>query len=173
MSRRHSIYLGLIALLVVANLWRAWLPAADEAGAARSPVFLAQDFHLRAAPPVAGAAPRRDLFRPVDGAAFLATPPRNGPATARPVRAVRAALPAPVAPVPAEPAVEVDPEVAAADAEFGRLRLLGVVFHAGNKRAYLARNRENIMAPIGLRKIAFVALVIMLLGVTSGMIGGM
>ncbi len=36
-----------------------------------------------------------------------------------------------------------------------------------------ARNRENIMAPIGLRKIAFVALVILLLGVTSGMIGGM
>lgn len=151
MSRRHSIYLGLIALLVVVNLWRAWLPAADEAGAAadRSPVFLAEDFHLRAAPPIARAAPRRDLFRPVDGAAFRATPPRSGPAIAKPARAVRTALPAPVASVAAEPAVEVDPEMAAADAEFGRLKLLGVVFHAGNKRAYLARNKENIIALAG------------------------
>jgi hypothetical protein len=151
MNRRYWIYFGLIALLVGVNFWRAWLPAADEAGAAaaRSPVFLAEDFHLRAAPPIARAAPRRDLFRPVDGVALRAAPPRTGPGIGRPVRAVRAAPPAQVPLVAAEVVAEVDVEVAAADAELGRLRLLGVVFHAGKKRAYLARDRENIIALAG------------------------
>jgi hypothetical protein len=150
MNRRHGIYLGLIALLVVVNLARWWLPAAKEAGAsaARSPIFLPQDFRLRTAPSIVRAAPLRDLFQPVDGAA-IRTPPRPGSAMAKPARAVRAAQPAPMLPVPAEAVVEVDVEIAAAEAELGRLKLLGVVFHAGKGRAYLALDRENIIALAG------------------------
>jgi hypothetical protein len=154
MNRRHRIYLGLIALLVVVNLGRWWLPDATEAGAAaaRGASFLPQDFRLRAAPSIVRAAPLRDLFQPADGAAILATPSRPA-AVAKTVSAVRAAEPAPaqVPPVPVEALVDVDVdvEVAAADAELGRLKLLGVVFHAGQGRAYLALDRENIIALAG------------------------
>jgi hypothetical protein len=153
MNRRHGIYLGLIALLVALNFGRWWLPAATEAGAsaARSPFFLPQDFRLRTAPSVVRAAPLRDLFQPADGAAIRATPPRSGSAVGKTVKAARAAEPAQVQvqPVAAEALVDVDVEVAAADAELGRLKLLGVVFHAGKGRAYLALDRENIIALAG------------------------
>lgn len=150
MNRRHGIYLGLIALLVVVNLGRWWLPAATEAGAAaaRGAFFLPQDFRLRTAPSIVRAAPRRDLFQPVGDAAIRATPPPPRAAVVKTISAARAAEPAQVQVQP-EALVEVDVEVAAADAELGRLKLLGVVFHAGKGRAYLALDRENIIALAG------------------------
>ena len=150
MNRRHRIYLGLIALLVVVNLGRWWLPGATEAGAAaaRGASFLPQDFRLRAAPSIVRAAPLRDLFQPADGAAILATPSRPA-ALGKTARAAAAPVQVPVQPVAIEALVGVDVDVAAADAELGRLKLLGVVFHAGQGRAYLALDRENIIALAG------------------------
>lgn len=133
MNRRYYIYVGLIALLVVINLGRWWLVSEndDEASAASSRVFQPEDFRLLVDLPATGN-PRRNLFQQHSGAKRL-MPTQNKPASV-------------VAQAPELPGqIEAD---AAADA-LGKLRLLGVVFRSGRGQAYLAMEKENVIAFAG------------------------
>lgn len=136
MNRRYSVYVGLIALLVVVNLGRWWLHSgngADES-AARSKVFLPEDFRVRVNFPAAGET-RRNLFQPMGAA------PTMPLAHAR--QAVAKAVPPPP---PADPA---QVEAEAARSRLGKLKLLGVVFRVGKGQAYLSQGRESVIALVG------------------------
>lgn len=134
MSRKHSGYLLVIVMLVLVNAWRwgAFGTAADKHDATHGKTLVAEDFrlHIDASGP---AGPVRDLFRPAGGEAAK---PR-----VRPVQAVIKAAP----PIP-------PPELATAtadSADLGKLKLLGVVFRAGKGQAYLAFDKENVIAHSG------------------------
>lgn len=133
MTRRYWLYGGVIAVLVAVNLGRWWLHGGAGSGtsASPSPAFLANDFRLRANVPATGEA-RRNLFAP------LAT----DLAVVRPARTMRAPQAAP------PPAVLSDVPSAAA-ASLGRLRLLGVVFRGGKAQAYLALDKQSVIAHSG------------------------
>ncbi len=138
MKRKYAVYYVLIAVLAVANAGRWWLAAkTDGADSARSRTFLPEDFRLRMDSPLAQSGPRRDLFQPGSGRAA------TGAAVMHPVHprvVAKAAIQAPPPP-PSET------ELAAA--ELGKLRLLGVVFRGGKGRAYLAMDKENVIALAG------------------------
>lgn len=135
MNRRHLVYGSVIAALLAINLLRWGVSARDgrEQEAARAQGFAPRDFQLRANFPVA-AEPRRNLFVPQAAGPAVPTPRADRP----PRREIPAAA-APVAPPAEAPAV----------AALGRLRLLGVVFRAGQGQAYLALDKDNVMAQRG------------------------
>ncbi len=141
MKRKYAIYYVLIAVLAVANIGRWWF-AAKTGGteSVRNQAFLPDDFRLRVDLPLAQSAPRRDLFQPGSlgrAAAARAITPHAVPA--RVTAKVQAPPPPPPPPSEAELAA----------AEFGKLRLLGVVFRKGKGRAYLAMDKENVIAQAG------------------------
>lgn len=138
MSRRYSVYLGLIAFLVLVILGRWWLNSGTEMGeggtaeaAAHGKVFLPEDFRLRVDFDTASV-PQRNLFQPQGSA----SPTRTMSIS----QAKAAAMPPP------------DPERnerEVADSELGQFRLLGVVFRAGKGQAYLALKKESVIAYAG------------------------
>lgn len=134
MTRRYSIYIGLIALLAVINVGRWSLHGTpwDKAANAHGKNFAPEDFRVRADSSAPLAAPRRDLF---DAAGKTSASPS--------VQVVkRPAVPAEVkhqAPDPNSATEE-------ASAELARFKLLGVVFRAGTGQAYVAHDKENVMA---------------------------
>jgi hypothetical protein len=139
MKRKYSIYVVLIALLAAVNLWR-WWPAGTGASEGRAPhnkVVLPEDFRLRVDAPLAPGAFRRDLFQAGHGMA--ATMIGLGHAAH-----VAAKPPAPSVPAFSQPA-----QAETADAELAKFKLLGVVFRAGRGHAYLALDKENMMAISG------------------------
>lgn len=133
MKRRYSMYLGLIALLVAANLGRWWLHSEKgaEISVASGKVFLPEDFRLHADLPAA-AEPRRNLFQPKSGAHRMTTTQNR--------QAMVAAQPK------AQPG---QIEAEAAGIGLGKLKLLGVVFRAGKGQAYLAMEKENVISFAG------------------------
>lgn len=135
MKRRYSIYLGLIALLVAINLARLWLYSGKvrEDTVVHGKVFLPEDFRLRVDLPAAGE-PHRNLFQPMSVTTRAAT------AHAGQAR-VKAMKPSPIKPVQNEAEPTVD--------KLGKLRLLGVVFRAGKGQAYLALDKETVIAFAG------------------------
>lgn len=134
MTWRHKIYLGVIALLGAINLGRWWLPEAPWQQGSR-PVanrYAPEDFQLHADSGAVRNTARRNLFEPAgrsEGGLILRT------------KSVSAAvkLQAPSLPTPAE----------TAGADLSRLKLLGVVFRAGAGQAYLAHDRESVLAHNG------------------------
>ena len=135
MKRRYLVYGSVIAALVLVNLVRWSLPGGPggDRSAARGTAWAAQDFRLRANVPAAREA-RRNLFAPQAAA----------PAAARVTRPVR---PAPIA-RPAAPLVA-PADMRSATAPLGRLRLLGVVFREGHGQAYLALEKDSVLARRG------------------------
>lgn len=134
MNRRYAIYLGLIAMLVVANLGRWWFYQDQASGisVAHGKGFQPEDFHLRVNSPVA-AAPLRDLFQPSDtGAALHVLHNKSAK-----VKAITPAI------KPA--AINAD----AIDNGLDKLKLLGVVFRAGKGQAYLAQDKVSVIAFTG------------------------
>lgn len=132
MKRRYSIYLGLIALLVAANLGRVWLHSGNgsEESVAHGKVFLPGDFRLRMDFPAAGE-PRRNLFQP------MSMTPRMTPTHVRQAKLKTVTQP------------PIKPEQSEAELAAGRLaklKLLGVVFRAGKGQAYLALDKESVIA---------------------------
>lgn len=135
MTRRYSIYLTLIAMLVAANLVRWWMHSEKgaEGSAAQGKVFLPEDFRLRMDFP-ATAVPRRNLFQPNDAAFPVARTPT------RRAMVKTAAQP---------PAQHEQIEAQAAGGALGKLKLLGVVFRDGKGRAYLSLDKESVIAFAG------------------------
>lgn len=134
MNRRHSVYLGLIALLVAVNLVRWWPHPGNGAGksAMRGNVYLPEDFRLRMDSSAAAGKLQRNLFQQKSGATRMA-PTQN-----------RQNM------VAAKPAAQPGQRIAeAAGGELGKLKLLGVVFRAGKGQAYLAMEKENVIAFAG------------------------
>lgn len=133
MSRRQRVYAVLIALLLLGNLLR-WGYTALGAGSGvgeGARTFEAREFELRASVPAA-AEPSRDLFA------------AQADAMPAPRAASRSAQPRPpIAPAP------LAPEVDAAAAGLGRLRLLGVVVREGRSQAYLALDKSSVIAQGG------------------------
>ena len=130
MKRQYSVYLGLIALLAVVNLWRWWPHpgTGTEESAARGKVFLPEDFRLRVDLPAA-IEPRRNLFQPRGGTFRTnTTHARQGVA---------------------QPPVLSGQNEAIAEGGLGKLKLLGVVFRAGKGQAYLALDKESVIAHAG------------------------
>src|SRR3989338_9246691 len=124
MTRRNSVYLALIALLVAVNLARWLMPSGKgaEASAAHSKVFLPEDFRLRMDFPAASAS-RRNLFQP-NGVASPMAKTHTGRMRLKAV---------------AQPPVQHEQnETKAADSVLGNLKLLCVVFRGGKGQAYLA-----------------------------------
>lgn len=144
MSRRYAIYLGLIALLAAINLGRWWLHAATEGrrAAESGKTFAPEDFRLRVGAATAPDGARRDLFQPFSRGMSM-TPQPEKP------RASKAVTRAQAQPQPQAQALPQPTEAEAAGAALGKLRLLGVVFRAGNWRAYLGLDKENIIALAG------------------------
>lgn len=140
MNRRYSVYLGLIAFLVLVILGRWWLNAGKVVSgmgvvesAAHGRIFLPEDFRLHVDIPVASE-PHRNLFQPKSGA-----PAMNTAHTRQPLVKVVAQPPANLGQSEAE----------TADGRLGKLRLLGVVFRAGRGQVYLALNKESVIAHAG------------------------
>lgn len=133
MKRRYSIYLGLIAILVAIIIGRWWIHAVKAGGASAThgKIFLPEDFRLRVESSDTLVAQRRNLFQPAGKVAMRIPLLRHGRATVNTV---------------VQPQLK---QAEAADAEFGKLKLLGVVFHAGRAQAYLALDKENVIALAG------------------------
>lgn len=133
MKRRYAVYLGLIALLVAINVGRLWLHSGKESEemAARGKVFMPEDFRLRVDIPSAEEGAGRNLFQPHGSASLMMI-------THSRKTAVKAGMQQPTPPVQAE-----------TEAGLGKLRLLGVVFHAGKRQAYLALDKESVIAVAG------------------------
>ncbi len=143
MSRRYRVYVGVIALLVVVNGARWWLQSPKEADGpvAHGGIFLPEDFRLRLDAPDTGTGATRDLFQSRGGRVASAEKPHG------PIRRVAAVpKPAPVKTTTPPPAPSVPAE---AESGLSKLRLLGVVFHAGQRQAYLAQDKENLIASAG------------------------
>lgn len=141
MNRRYQLYVGAIALLAAVNVGRWALHGATAEQAARERALLAEDFRLRVDVPN-GAGHGRDLFAPGGGNGTAHPGGRFGARrgfTGKPLAQRMAVLPA-SAP---------DPAQLMAQNGLGRLRLLGVVFHAGKRQAYLAQDKENCIAATG------------------------
>lgn len=134
MNRRYAIYLGLIALLILANLGRWWFyhGQAGDAAMAHGKGFQPEDFRLRVNSPVA-AEPYRDLFQP-SGSSSVQHASHNKPAKAKAV-------------IPATKPAANDADVI--DNGLGKLKLLGVVFRAGKGQAYLAQDKVSVIAFVG------------------------
>lgn len=139
MNRRHLIYGGLIALLAVVNVGRWWLGAAREDGAsmARGKAFFPDDFRLRVATGSGQDGPHRDLFQQATSVAVR----KPSPVAMVQPHVIRATATS-VAQVPPDP-----PEAQAPGS--ARLKLLGVVFRDGKGQAYLAADKENVIAMSG------------------------
>lgn len=141
MSRRYRIYAGLIALLAAVNVGRWVFAGARAEPASHERVLLAEDFRLRVDVPGA-AAHGRNLFAAGGSASGIGHSGREhagkGALAGRP--AVRPAT---------VPASGPEPANLVAENGLGRLRALGVVFHAGKRQAYLAQDKENAIAAAG------------------------
>jgi len=139
MNRRYSMYLGLIAFLVLILLGQRWLNSGKtEAGtasesAARGKMFLPEDFRLRVDFPE-GSEPHRNLFH------SRSNSPLKAAGHVRQVKVKTAPLP---------PIISGQSEAATADSGLNQLKLLGVVFRAGKGQIYLALNKENVIAHAG------------------------
>lgn len=134
MNRRYSVYLGLIALLVAVNLGRWWPHSGNgaERSAARGNVYLPEDFRLRMDSSAAAGKLQRNLFQPKSGSTRMVSAQNRQNMVA------------------AKPAAEAGQRIAeAAGNELGKLKLLGVVFRAGKGQAYLAMDKESVIAHAG------------------------
>ncbi len=138
MKRKYWTYVVVIALLAAINLWR-WWPAGSGASEGRAPhntkTFLPEDFRLRVDAPLAPGAFHRDLFLAGHGTAAK---------VAGSSHVMHVSVKPPTPPLPVQPA---NAEVG--DAELAKFKLLGVVFRAGRGHAYLALDKENMMALSG------------------------
>lgn len=129
MNRQKSVYAALVALLLGANIWYWWTPAAT--GVKREPRVVGQeeyrneDFRLRLGMAVDETAGRvqRDLFHP------------KVEVVKKPV-AVAAKPPEPPAKTPEELAQE------SARAELAQYKLVGVVFRNGKGQAFIVRGDQ-------------------------------
>jgi hypothetical protein len=133
MTRRYSVYLGLIALLAVVNFGRWWLHSGSADVSAREKVMLPEDFRVRVNFPAAGGEMRRNLFQPGGGTPVATANVRK--------TTVRSVTPPPAAPAPNEAEV--------AYSRLGKLKLLGVVFRNGKGQVYLAQDKESVIALVG------------------------
>lgn len=142
MNPRYRIYVGAIALLAAVNLGRWVLHGATGERAASERTPLAQDFRLHVDVPN-GVGRGRDLFA---GAGSVAGWTGSGGAFSVRRRVARRPVVKKVAlqPVSAPGAAQL-----MAQNGLSRLRLLGVVFHAGKRQAYLAQDKENCIAAAG------------------------
>lgn len=132
MNRRYGIYFGLIGLLVVVNLGRWWWRMDDGQRATREKTFAPEDFRLRVDVPDAGAS-GRNLFA-AGGYSRTA-----GEGSARKVAHDEPSTTVVAGPLPQAETVS----------GIGRLKLLGVVFHGGKRQAYLALEKDNVIADSG------------------------
>lgn len=134
MNRRYAIYLGVIALLALANIARWVWYSSNGAPASGDKAFQPEDFRLRVDIPDEGVQ-GRNLFLAQGGVS------RGEARGGTPVRLTARATPA---------AMKIAaPEPAAPESGIGKFRLLGVVFHGGKGQAYLALDKENSIASSG------------------------
>lgn len=120
MSRRRTLYLGIIAVLIAGNVWR-WLPHQEPSfGSSDRHHFRPRDFVLYAAPPSERMAAHRDLFAP-----------KRAPAP-RPAHVVLHVAP---------PRIKSPQELAsdAARAELAAIKVLGIVIHGDKPVAYVTQ----------------------------------
>lgn len=140
LNRRHWMYGGAIAALLLINLLRWMWPVSADGGQSSDPARAmdARDFQLRGNFPVV-AEPRRNLF-----AAQVSVPSTDPEADL--VKVARRASRAAQTETMATPPVAV---AAAVATPLERLRLLGVVFRDGRGQIYLGLDGKNLIAVEG------------------------
>lgn len=142
MNRRYALYVGVIALLALMKAGQWWLHG-GKGDPVREKLFLADEFRLRVDIPDSDGA-GRNLFLGKGGVSRA----EAGEGPVRRVAIRKQPAPAPVAPPPPQP-VAPPPVPAEPESALGKLRLLGVVFHGGKRQAYLALDKDHIIAAAG------------------------
>lgn len=132
MTRRHAVFVAIIALLLGLNLWY-WWPRTREPlrmeASSNERQFQVEDFALRLSQEVGNlnARPRRDLFRAKGAAVQPGVKKTNLPAS----------------PPPKTPE---QLEEEAARAELAQLKLVGVVFRGERGQAFLTKGDQVYLA---------------------------
>lgn len=137
MKRRHAPYFAVILVLLLVNVARWTLQAESGDRPVGERAFMPEDFRLHVDVPDADSSAARDLFSGVHASGTSL----EHAASVRHIR-VQAAVKTPSLPLPVSAASS--PQATAPN-----LRLLGVVFHGGKRQAYVAQDKENVIASAG------------------------